>query len=278
MFNIAEKQIIVNSDEQIALLNGDPGIGTVGAAYTDGHVTAVGHAFVLEGFLHKNILVSDLVGGTITAQAAVAAVKQVATYTVTATAANVGDTFRLVFESVDYASVEYQNFPVSKIYQIGSGVALDSAANIAQAIKNAIDADQDSMCTVSIATAVLTFTVKETGIKMNLYVDPVLSDIAGTFAVTTPAAVGINTYDALKNIEWSKNLDFDRNQEWQPLKGVNYTKYTFSITSSGFVPEGNNVPNVPVPVSTTSFCMWVAPNAATFKAALDLLIADIAAI
>jgi len=92
---------------------------------------------------------------------------------------------------------------------------------------------------------------------------------------TTEADNGKHTYYHLKNIDWAVDLDFDRNEQWQPRKNESYTMYKFYVDSDGFRANGNDVPNAPVPTARTSFKLWVADSATTFKAAIDLLVDDI---
>jgi len=277
MFKIPEKQIIVNSDDQVRLLDDD------GTAYVNGDVSAAGSGFIIEGFLGP-VLVSQIPNQTvyqngalntvkINKEAAVQPTTHQITYQVTSTSANAGDVFRLVFKSIDFAEVEYQNWPVTKMYQVSG--TLSSAILIATAMEAAINADKDSMVTVSRNSATLTLTAKDPSKTFKLFVDPILSLIRGTTTVVTEATLGVHTYDYLKNIEWSKNLDFDRNQQWQPLKGVSYTMYNFKVNSTNFLPEGNNTPNAAGGTSTTEFKLWVSAAASTFKAAMDLLVGDI---
>lgn len=280
-FRIPEKQIIVNADSQARLLS-VPADGTAATAYADGDVTAVTDQVLIEGFAGP-MTISDIIGANadkITKETATAPVAQIATYTVTGTTATEGAVFRIVFESLDGTPTDYQNEPVSKIYQLPNFGGLDSAADIAEAMERVINATphiSKQMISASAAAGVLTLTAADPSVKFTLYVDSALSDIVGTFAVTTPPVTGIHTYDYLKNIDWARDLDFDRNAEWQPRKGATYAMWKFTVQSTGFRANGNDVPSVDPPVAKTVFKIW-ADTSTQLATDLDLLDGDIAAI
>jgi hypothetical protein len=281
-FRIPEKQMIVHSDDQVRLLNDDD----PATVYQDADVAAGTDGFILEGFHTNPILVNDMPNQVvwkngnpktfkIATEAAVAAAAQVVDYQVDAIGAVVGDSFRIVFESLDGSPTDFQNQPVSKIYQLSATAPLTTVDEIAAAMNAAINADDNPLCTSSVLTDTLTLTGVDVGVKFTVRVDPVLSGILGTQAAdTTAASVSLHDYEYLKNVDWTRNIDIDRNEEYYPRKGVTYKMYKFQVNSQGFRSEGNNVPNVAVPTSTTTFKLWVAASASTFLAAMDLLADD----
>lgn len=276
MFNIPTKQIIVNSDEQVQLLTWDGDEATASTPYVDGDVTSLTDKFVLKGFFTSPLSADVLVGANaakITKQAPINAAAQVMTVTVTASAATEGDTFRFHFESLDRTPVVYQNDFVSKIYQIPAIGGLDSTTDIAEAIEKAIKADKNAMVTVSRAGAVLTITANDSAVKVGFF-----SDIATTVAVTTEPALSLNQYADLKNINWSKNIEEDRNSEYFPKRAVAYNSYSFVVTSEAFIASsGGAIPDQVNASSESTFTIWVVPGT-TLDTALTDLAADIAAI
>lgn len=223
MINIPVKDIIVNDDAQVRLLRNN--VAPAGAAA----VWAATDKVQLEGFL-SDTLVSDIkkLSGVIRVikDVPVAGVAEVKTYTVTSTASIADAVFKLVTESLDLSTAEFQNGRVTKFYQISA--AQTSAANIAAKIAAAINGDKSAPVTASAAAAVVTLTAKQKGVSINLY----STDIVGTLATTTPASLPVNTYDSLKSINWAQNVDWDRNTAWFPLPGNSYNSYYFEVNSN----------------------------------------------
>lgn len=277
IFRLPEKQLIVNQAGQLRILN-----GAASATYTDIATPATTDGFVLEGFHFGPILLGNLKpysGNTrIKAEAAVAAAAQVATFVANAvTGAAAGEPFRIVFDSLDKTPVEFQNQPLEKHYQVSVDLANNAtAAQVATAITNAINADKNSPVTASVNTATVTLTAKTTGFTFRLYTKPTSQGglITGTWTVTTPATKGINTYDNLKNINWAKNLDFDRNVEYFPEYGATYKSYKFVVRSTGPVSAGGTeVVGQAAPVSETEFQLWIKTGL-TLITTMDLVVAD----
>lgn len=277
MFRIPTKEIIVNDDSQVQLLSWDGVETNASAAYADGDVAALTDIFVLHGFLSSAITPADLVGANalkISKQDAVQPTNQVMTVTVTSTSAVEGDSFRLVMNSIDGTPVTYQDEPIGKRYQLPNVGDLDSTADIAAAIVAAINADEHAQVTATAASAVVTITTIDTSILTGFFSEKFDS----TIAVTTAATLGVNTYDALKNINWSRGFELDRNSEFFPAKGKNYISYTFSLMSTGFLASsGGSIPSEDPASSTTEFTVYAEENT-TLAASLSLLTADIAGI
>jgi hypothetical protein len=95
-----------------------------------------------------------------------------------------------------------------------------------------------------------------------------------TSAVTVKATLPINTYEYLKNLEWAKNMDFDRNSEWYPQKDASYAGYYFEVVSSSVVNFGGaDVASAAPNDATTGFKLWVK-SGLTLGTALDAFLAD----
>lgn len=280
MIRIPEKQIIVNNVNQVRALKYDKSATYIDivtpAAATDG--------FALEGFtepvLFKNLKAWDGANLRIKAQAAVAAAKQVATFTTNAVVGSaLGEPFRIVWDSADKTPTEFQNQPLEKHFQVSidpANVPVNATAiQIANSMVAAINADKYApVIAANGGTAVITLTAKNFNESFKLYTKPASQGglITGTFAVTTPVTRGINTYDELKSINWATGLDFDRNVEYFPEYLATYKSYKFIIQSTGFMKDAN-VANAQAPISETECQLWVKTGLALITT-LDLIIAD----
>jgi len=290
------KQIIVNDDTQVVLREDD------GTAYADGDCTPSAGGFILEGFLSL-VLGSKLAllkaSTRIIKDTPVAGAGEKAAYTVTSAAGiAAGTIFRLVTDSVDLTPTEFQNRPNEKRYQTSN--ATTTAATTVAELVSTINADLNSPVTAYAGfnnvgpaqddSAKIVLIAKETGIKVDLYVGSGASGIsiakvaAGTTvyhtaedtnAVTAGASLPINTYDYLKNIEWAKNLDFDRNVNWMPLPGNQYNSYYFEVEAAPFLGHADGSLHSEVPgVQRTGYKLWVKTGT-TLATNMDLLVGDV---
>jgi hypothetical protein len=263
MLKLPVKEIIVNKDSQVRLLEDD------GTAYAAADATPSAGGFILEGYLSLTLgsqLVLLKAATRIIKDATAAGVAQIATFTVSSTSALKGDVFRIVSTSMDLTPTQYQNRDVEERYQLSSDQS--SAANLAAHIRDTINANKNSKVTASAAGAVVTITHKEKGVTFGFF----SSKILGAFAITTPAALPVNTYDTLKNRNWATNLDFDRNVEYFPEYGATYVSYYFEVDRAGFV-GGQTVPSEKNVTSRTGYRLYVKTGSALITA-LDLLVTD----
>lgn len=240
-----------------------------GTAYQAADATPSAGGFILEGFLGLTLgsqLVLLRTGVRIIKDTPVAGVAQVATFTVTSTSSLKADGFRIVTSSLDLTPTEYQNRDVEMRYQMSTAEA--AAADIAAHMRDTINGNKFSKVTASAAGAVLTLTAKETGKPFTLYSEKII----GTFAVTTPAAVPINTYDDIKNDHWPNNVDFDRNVEYFPEFGTSYVSYYFEVDRPGFV-GGQTVAGNKNVNAKTAYRLIIKDNLA-LETAMDLLVTD----
>jgi hypothetical protein len=281
MFRIPEKQIIVNNTAQIRILNA-AGSGV----YTDIATPATTDGFQLEGFL-QTVLFGNLKPYTgnirIKAEVAVAPVVQIATFTANAVTGNAqGEPFIIRYDSLDKTPTEFQNVPLEKHYQLSVNPANIPAASataiqVATSIVAAINADKNAPVTAANGgTAVVTLTAKRTGFSFVLYPKPGNQGglVTGTFAVTQVPTKGINQYDNLKNINWAKNLDFDRNVEYFPQYGATYKSYKFIIRSTPPAVAGSvNQANAVAPQSETEIQLWIQTGSSLITT-MDLVVAD----
>lgn len=279
MFRLPQKQLIVNSATQLRVLKYDGS-----ATYIDIVSPALAtDGFFLEGFLQPLLFGSlkAVVSTTlIKAVAGAAGSAQVATWVINAVTGGdaSGEDFQLVYQHLKLSPVENQNQPLMKHYQVSATLGSNpTAVNTAIAIAAAINADKNCPVTVSRSSATLTFTAKEAGVAFTLYNKaPVRGGlITAAFTVTTVPTLDIGTYDDLKNINWSKNVDFDRNAEFFPVYGQTYKSYRFIIKSTPFMPSGNNVASeAPRANSAESEVrLWIA-NGLTLQTTMDLVVAD----
>jgi hypothetical protein len=289
MFKIPVKEIIVNNDSQVRLLEDD------GTAYADNDTTPTTGGFILEGFLSLTMAtqVQLLKAATrIIKDTPVAGVGETAAYTVVSTAAAAGDVFRLVVDSVDLTPTEFQNIPTEKRYQFSSAKA--SAATIAAHIAATINADPKAPVTAYAGfnnaspaqddSAKVVIVAKYVGQKVNLYSNKitmtkvanatvVYHTVEDTSVTTAVATSPVGTYDALKNIDWAANMDFDRNVNWYPAQGAQYNTYYFEVNDTGFT-SGQDVSGGVNLAVKTAFKMYVKTGT-TLATAMDLLVGDL---
>jgi hypothetical protein len=304
-FIIPTKDIIVNDDSQVRLLD-EAGVAFDGSSNS---APSGSGGFILEGFLGK-VLSSQLqlltTATRIRKTTYSAGVAEIAGYTITAASGGKkGDCFRLVFESLDMTPTEFQSQPVEKIYQLGSNTT--DAPTTVVALVASINADKYSPVTAyaghnNAATptqndsAKIVLVAKKVGLNIDLYVGEysvqdqttytialakaaagvtIYHTVEDTNAVTVAASLPVNTYDYLKNINWSKNFEIDRNLNWMPLPGVNYESYYFEV--NGAVQD--TVGSSPIPSQVNNDVrygvkIWVK-NGLALETALDALVTDV---
>ena len=272
MYNIDTKSIVVNSDTQVILREED------GTTYADNDVTptAAERGFILEGFL-------GLVMGTelnvlkpqtrIIKTSASTGTAEVLDYVLTATANVAGSVLRIVYQSLNLSPVESQNIPLEMRYQIPANATTDTiGADIVSTINNNPSSPVTAAYTAG--TDTLRLTAKQKGVTFRLYATETLWTAAPT--VVAAAALPVNTYDDLKNLEWARNIDIDRNLNWAPLPGVSYTSYYFEVVRVPPYKLGNNpLPNERHAATITGYTLYVSAAAATLLAALDFLVGDV---
>lgn len=293
--NIAAKEIIVNDDSQVRLLEDD------GTVYLAADASPSAGGFILEGFLSL-LLGSQLqllkAATRIIKDAPAAGVAEITAYTVTAaTGAPANSIFRLVNDSLDLTPTEFQDRPTEKRYQTSS--ASTDAATLVTQLVNAINADKNASVTAYKGfanaspsqddSAKIVLIAKTAGIKIDLYVSQSVSSVTltknaaavtvyhtaeDTSAVTISPALPINTYDYLKNIEWAKDLDFDRNVNWMPLPGKTYNSYYFEVNGTARIghADGSLVNEVPGSIRT-GYKVWSLVGS-TLSTKMDLLVTD----
>jgi len=267
MFKLPVKDIIVNADSQVRLLEDD------GTAYAAADATPSAGGFILEGF-------SQLILGTQLAllKAATRIIKdtpsagaaEVTTYVLTGVGCIADCIFRLVYTSMDLTPTEQQNQSLEKRYQIPVQTTVDG---VGAALAAVINGDKYAPCTASYnaGTDTLTLTAKNVGVELTLYSTDYVLPAKGT---TTPAALPVNVYDSLKNINWSKNHTFDRNLNWAPIPGNQYNSYYFEIDSDPVADLGDtDVPSEVHGKVRTGFRLWVKTGT-TLATAMDLLVTD----
>lgn len=303
MHNIPIKEIIVNDDAQVRLLGSTD--GSTWAAYigsTNLVPSNADHRFQLEGFLDSRgpTQLQLLSSATrVIENGSSAGVAEIASYIVTAGTTGIiaDDVLRLVSDALDLTPTEFQNQPVEKRYQVASTqtTAPNIVAQIVAAINsdpyapvtayagfnNASPASDDSAKIVLVAkkvgytiglfkgAAVGTFTLARVANGVDVY-----HTVEDTFVETVAAALPINTYEYLKNINWAKNFEIDRNIAWMPLPGTTYSSYYFEV--NGTVPDavGNNpIPNAGHNLVKTGYKIWVK-DGLTLDTALNAFLTD----
>ena len=268
-FVLPRFQYIINTDAQTQLY-GDSGSGPV--AYTDGLVTPTSGKFSLIGTLDwtEGSQVVVLSGTTrIRAEVAVTGTAQELDCTpVVPSALSKGTTFRVVTSQPSLENTAYQNIPLQKIYQLSEDCA-DAAAAAAN-IAAVINADPHALVTASEAAGVVTITDKDISTQSAMYASDGWSI---TLSVSQPMVVPVNTYDMLKNMQWSNAVDFDRNAEWFPERGASYKSYYFQIDATEVANGGLSLPSQLPGTSRTEFIYYVK-DGLTLQTALDAFVGD----
>lgn len=296
MFNLPVKEIIVNSDAQVVLREDD------GTAYADNDIVAdTTGGFILDGFINEvlwgSLTASSTAGGyknsylrfatgsdMMIKTTTSAGVAEIVTFTITATGtAKAGDTYRFVYDSLNITPTEFQNRPIEKRYQLSVDCA--TAEAIETELIAAIGRDPNSLMTVaSGGTGVLTMTAKTAGQTVRGYVGQysvvgqTTYAVTGVNAVTTPAALPVNTYDSLKNINWAKNFNIDTNINYMPLPGAAYTSYYFEVVTTQLGTQRGNNPNVGESTNNQVYAVRLYVNnssAPTLLAGMNLLEVDL---
>lgn len=281
MFQIPVKEIIVNADSQVRLLNRADGTAFTGTT----NITPTSGGFILEGFLGP-VLGSQLqLLGTntrIIKTAATSGTAEIVTFTITAASgAKAGDVYRVVTDSIDLTPVQYQNRPTEKRYQLSVDCA--NANAIATELAARITADPNSQVTATATTNAVTVTAKKVGVKIGVYVGqyaPLASGVSaytvtGVLATSQAAALPIGSYDALKNINWAKNFSIDQNINWMPLPGVSYQTVYFEVNGPVNPLNGNSpIPNEIHNAARYGVRLYVKAGL-TLETAIDALIADL---
>ena len=282
-FNLPRFQYIINSDEQ-AQLYGDDGTGPV--PYVTGLVSPTAGKFSLIGEL-------DWIGGVnlaLLASATRIIVEQpsdgsqrTVNYSITGVVsasvpAQAGDVIRVITTRRALDQTLYQNIPIEKRYQLT--VNCDTAGALGDEIAAVINADPNAPVTVtSDGAGGVTSVNKKYGEWSGIYAGSTVdgNTPAWTLAVAGVPTTGenpINTYEALKNLQWSVGVDFDRNAEYFPIKGARYVSYLFHVNAEEVASGGHTLPSQVPGTFETEFIVYVEENLA-LKAAMDLLATDV---
>lgn len=206
---------------------------------------------------------SDFVSANAAAYAAVGITITSGTATIIFTAATAGVSFTA--PAIANATGDLAGTVAHTAANVESG-----AQKLADEIAAVINLDSNGFVTASVASNVVTLTAVTGGQKVALY----SADITLSWAEDTPAALPINTYDALKNKEWARNLDYDRNEWEMPRQGVTYKSYYFEVDWTGVI-AGSDVAGQTNQAGRTGFMIYVNPAASTLVTALDYLVGDV---
>jgi hypothetical protein len=267
MFNIPVKEIIVNDDTQVVLREDD------GTTYTLADADPSAGGFILDGFLSL-VLGSQLqllkAATRIVKTEPAAAVAEVVSYVLTTATAAADTVFRLTEESLDMTPTLFQTRPVEKRYQIPAQTTVDGVgAAIAAAING--DANRQVNATYTAGTDTLQLTAIKKGTTIRLYSS---TYVLPAVTVNTAGKLAINTYDYLKNINWSKGVEIDRNLNYFPLPGVSYNSFYFEVNGNVQDTVGNSpIPSEKHGTVKYGVKLWVKEGLA-LESALDDLLAD----
>lgn len=293
---IPVKHLIANADSQARLLEDD------GTPYTAADATPSAGGFILEGFLPL------ILGSELELLAATTRIRSEAASAGAAGAIRIelavdsgaikGDIFHVRVKNPELVPTEFQQYiPLEKRYQLSGGVAAatDSDHSVASQVVATINADKHAHVTAAVVAGVgnegvIEITAKEVGQSVEFYVSqeneaggltlataPVVLtyDTGVKWTVQTVASNSVNDYEYLKNIDWARDLDFDRNVEFQPEYGASYTAYYFEANWSPKDIGGHTVPSIAPEqqAGRTAFKVWVKDGLA-LKTAMDLLVTD----
>lgn len=295
--NIPVKTAIINTDDQVQLRNLSNG------NYATGNCTPTSGGFILRGFLN-NVAGSQLQllspATRIQKTTFSPGVKELNIYQFALSGtAKKGDLFILRMFSLNDSPVEFQNYSITKHFQLSkdAGTVNQLVADLAQLINAdpyspviAIPGFNNASPAVDDRNK-LALVAKETGrnffFELSSYVDGGTGRSISITKLTygsqmysnedvletaVQAALPVNTYDYLKNLHWSLNVEVDRNIEWFPRKGTNYVSYYFEV-SKDVSPSGGYLPGSPASIRT-GYKIWVA-DGLSLATAMDLLMADV---
>lgn len=249
MFQIPVKEIIVNDDSQVRLLEDD------GTAYADNDVTNTAGGFILEGFLNEIIWTAAAAAGTardgkgsyvnpwsgtdkmVKISAAAGVVETTAFAITAANGAKKGDVYRIVHDSLDLTPTEFQNRPVEKRYQLGVDCA--NAGAIVAALVAQINADPDALVTAYAGfnnatpaqddSAKIVLVGKIAGVSVNLYVGEYSVWDQTTYTVAlAKSAVGATVYHTVEDTSVTTAAPALPVGTYDALKNINWAK-NFSI-------------------------------------------------
>ena len=293
---IPEKVFIINSDAQARLLEED------GTVYTDGDVTPSAGSFILEGFLPivagaaLELLTTATRIRLDTPQAAVAGAIEVEV--LVASGCNAGDMFMVRSKNQLLTPTEMQQYlPLEKRYQMTTAVVAgtDSEDTIVTQMVATINADPNAHVVAAVKaggtvnSGIIVLTAKTPGETVEFYISDQNAasglNVAGPTTLTydgqnwyvlTAALQDQNNYGALKNINWAKNLDFDRNVEYQPEYGASYDSYYFEVNWTPKDVGGHGIPSIDPSqqAGKTAFKLYVKQGL-TLNTAMDLLAGDV---
>lgn len=244
-FSIPVKQIIANNDNQMVVTSNGPLAGAVG------DFTLAGWLSVTQAAQLELLAAATRMRVT----AAAPAVQHAIEVTFTTGSAD-GDVIKVRTDSLDLTPTEYQNHAEEKRYQLP--LTADGTA-AAQAAADTINADPHALVIASAAAGVLTLGAKSINYFVEVYasVDNVtLLPASISTVVTVAGTLGVGTYDTLKNIEWAKNVEHDRNLEYYPQRNTLYTQYYFEVNWSTVDLGGHDVPSLLPAAGKTAFQIW----------------------
>jgi hypothetical protein len=313
-----DTQVILKEDDGTAYADNDVVIDTSGGFILDGFINeilwgskAAADANTMKGTKNSYLrFIPNTTSDCMIKTAASNGNSEGAAFAFTAAAgAKKGDTYRLVLDSLDLTPTEFQNRPVEKRYQLSVDCA-NPAAIVAELVAQ-INADAFAPVTAyagfSNASPVQDDTNKIVlvgktayiGCSVNLYVGTYADSQQTTYTVSLTksaagatvydtaedgvhtiqlAALPVNTYAALKNINWAKNFTIDQNINWMPLPGQQYTSYYFEVVTRQLQTQlgGNPSPGEVNNDQVYAVRLYVNNNSApTLLAAMNLLEVDL---
>ena len=277
-FNIPIKQLIVNSGIQVKL-KGDNGTGPADYSPTLDLDPANGsHKVQIEGWLDwfpTTSLVELDTAERIKRNGNSVGSKQQLDCTVqlpSGAVARRGSVFRIVTRMPSLEHTAYQNQPLEKRYTLSKDCHTD--VELAEEIVAVVSADKNALVTaaVSATPGIMHIYDKLSPYHSNIYVSKT-TDGELPFGLDVTIAVqgkrGYNTYEHLKNLQWSDSMDIDRNSEYYPLKGAKYISYYFRVRREELPVGGFTLPSEVPAESETEFIIYINENLTDLLAQFD---------
>jgi len=288
-FQIPVKQVIINDTAQLELY-GDVGAGPVlipEIAGTPAHFldpSDPSHKLSLRGkvdwFLAEALVLLEA-AERIKKSGADLGQRQRVDYTVqlpVGVTAPKGTVVRVVTWSYDLENTAYQNKPLEKRYTLSKDC--DTADEIADDIVAIINADTVRPVHVTASGTPGVFSVfdlstthsSEVFVGIPYAADTPLFTFADSIIVERKN--GYNTYEQLKNLQWSKGVEVDRTAEYYPIHGAMYNSYYFNVESDTLAIGGFDVPSEVPETTVTEFVFYVNQSLTGLVKQFDQLVFD----
>ena len=281
-FNIPTIKYIINTDEQGQLYGND---GTGPVPYTLGLLspTDSAHTFSIRGILdwqHTTSLAEQDTGIRIRLQIPSVGDERHIRYEIPSftDVVKAGQVIRIVTDQPSKEDTSQQNIPYEVRIQISNDCS--TPAELSAAIVAAINANENSFVDAFVDSGAS---------EMFHIVDNVIKNRSNLFFGSTPdgeklpfepiitvideGSDPINTYEYLKNIQWSNSVDFDFNEDFYPERDAKYKSYFFELVNEELANGGHTLPSQ-IPGTSKVKIMLYVKEGLTLEAAMNDFVID----